>query len=280
MTLFLGPGFRFGARWNRLGETVKTRKKREKTGNKWARYGLKGVKESGSPGAAACRRHAPATPPSRLGTRCAARPPRPPPPPAAAPPPQAAAAGPRPAAAAARRASRAPRGRRPPAQRPRRPPSWGRRASACCAPRRGGGRAAPHAPSTPAAAASRRGFRWKRRSCAANPPERRPRPPCPAPVARSAKAVAWRQGALAPDRAALRRSSWLSAALTWTVTNAAPSSAASLYSRHDFRRAARTLFDRLYLAHFCSFFRRFFAVFSALTPGFQKVALEDRGSVP
>ena len=52
------------------------------------------------------------------------------------------------------------------------------------------------------------------------------------------------------------------------------------YSRHDFRRAARTLFDRLYLAHFCSFFRRFFAVFSALTPGFQKVALEDRGSVP
>ena len=30
-------------------ETVKTRKKREKTGGKWARYGLKGVKESGSP---------------------------------------------------------------------------------------------------------------------------------------------------------------------------------------------------------------------------------------
>ena len=30
--LFLGPGFRLGARWNRLGETVKTRKKREKTG--------------------------------------------------------------------------------------------------------------------------------------------------------------------------------------------------------------------------------------------------------
>ena len=25
--LFLGPGFRLGARWNRLGETVKTRKK-------------------------------------------------------------------------------------------------------------------------------------------------------------------------------------------------------------------------------------------------------------
>ena len=45
--LFLGPGFRLGARWNRLGETVKTRKKREKTGKKWARYGLTSVnKES------------------------------------------------------------------------------------------------------------------------------------------------------------------------------------------------------------------------------------------
>ena len=43
--LFLGPGFRLGARWNRLVETVKTRKKREKTGKKWARYGLKRVKE-------------------------------------------------------------------------------------------------------------------------------------------------------------------------------------------------------------------------------------------
>ena len=43
--LFLGPGFRLGARWNRLVETVKTRKKREKTGEKWARYGLKRVKE-------------------------------------------------------------------------------------------------------------------------------------------------------------------------------------------------------------------------------------------
>ena len=40
---FLGPGFRLGARWNRLGEAVKTRKKREKTGKKWARYGLKRV---------------------------------------------------------------------------------------------------------------------------------------------------------------------------------------------------------------------------------------------
>ena len=43
--LFLGPGFRLGARWNRLGETVKTRKKREKTGEKWARYGLRSVKD-------------------------------------------------------------------------------------------------------------------------------------------------------------------------------------------------------------------------------------------
>ena len=30
--LFLGPGFRLGAPWNRLVETVKTRKKRGKTG--------------------------------------------------------------------------------------------------------------------------------------------------------------------------------------------------------------------------------------------------------
>ena len=40
---FLGPGLRLAARWNRLVETVKTRKKREKTGKKWARYGLKRV---------------------------------------------------------------------------------------------------------------------------------------------------------------------------------------------------------------------------------------------
>ena len=43
--LFLGPGFRLGARWNRLVKTVKTRKKREKTGKKWARYSLATVKE-------------------------------------------------------------------------------------------------------------------------------------------------------------------------------------------------------------------------------------------
>ena len=43
--LFLGPGFRLAARWNRLVEAVKTRKKRGKTGKRWARYGVKGVKE-------------------------------------------------------------------------------------------------------------------------------------------------------------------------------------------------------------------------------------------
>ena len=43
--LFLGPGFRLGARWNRLVETVKTRKKREKTGKKWARYSLRSAKD-------------------------------------------------------------------------------------------------------------------------------------------------------------------------------------------------------------------------------------------
>ena len=39
------PGFRLAARWNRLEETVTTRKKRGKTGEKWARYGLKRVKD-------------------------------------------------------------------------------------------------------------------------------------------------------------------------------------------------------------------------------------------
>eukprot|EP01045_Picozoa_sp_COSAG04_P043126 COSAG04_NODE_13979_length_584_cov_12.529897_1_plen_80_part_10 len=39
----LGPGLRLGARWNRLGEAMKTRQKREKTGEKWARHGLKRV---------------------------------------------------------------------------------------------------------------------------------------------------------------------------------------------------------------------------------------------
>ena len=49
------------------------------------------------------------------------------------------------------------------------------------------------------------------------------------------------------------------------------------YGPLNYRTAARTLFTRPYLAHFCSVFRRFFAVFSVLTPGFQKVAPKDRG---
>ena len=48
--LFGRPGFRLGARWNRLGEAVKTRKKREKTGQKWARYGLRRVNKEGTGG--------------------------------------------------------------------------------------------------------------------------------------------------------------------------------------------------------------------------------------
>ena len=48
--LFLGHGFRLGARWNRLVEAVKTRKKLEKTGEKWARYGLKRAKEGANQG--------------------------------------------------------------------------------------------------------------------------------------------------------------------------------------------------------------------------------------
>ena len=43
--LFLGPGFRLGARWNRLVKTVKTRKKRGETGKNWARYGLRSAKD-------------------------------------------------------------------------------------------------------------------------------------------------------------------------------------------------------------------------------------------
>ena len=52
------------------------------------------------------------------------------------------------------------------------------------------------------------------------------------------------------------------------------------YGRLNYRTAARTLFLRPYLAHFCPVFSRFFAVFSVLTPGFQKVAPKDRGPVP
>ena len=52
-----------------------------------------------------------------------------------------------------------------------------------------------------------------------------------------------------------------------------------LYGPLNYRTAARTLFLRPYLAH-CSVFRRFFAVFFTLGPGFQKVAPKDRGAVP
>ena len=45
----------------------------------------------------------------------------------------------------------------------------------------------------------------------------------------------------------------------------------------NYRTAARTLFLRPYLAHFCSFFRRFFAVFSVLTPGIRRGAPKDPG---
>ena len=41
---------------------------------------------------------------------------------------------------------------------------------------------------------------------------------------------------------------------------------AMVYGPLNYRTAARTLFLRPYLAHFCSFFRRFFADFSVLTP--------------
>ena len=53
--LYLGPGFRLGARWSLLGETVKTRKKREKTGKKWARYGLRSVNKEGTGGITCCQ---------------------------------------------------------------------------------------------------------------------------------------------------------------------------------------------------------------------------------
>ena len=46
------------------------------------------------------------------------------------------------------------------------------------------------------------------------------------------------------------------------------------------RSATRTLFLRPYLAHFCPVFSPFFAGFSVLKPGFQKVAPKDRGAVP
>ena len=56
--------------------------------------------------------------------------------------------------------------------------------------------------------------------------------------------------------------------------------AAAWYGPLNCRTAARTLFLRPYLARFCPVFSRFFAVFSVLTPGFQKVAPKDSGPVP
>ena len=68
----------------------------------------------------------------------------------------------------------------------------------------------------------------------------------------------------------------------WPVWLRAPTTCPPLiiYGPLNYRRAARTLFHRPYLAHFCPVFSRFFAVFSVLTPGFQKVAPKDRGPVP
>ena len=48
--LFLGPGSWLVARWNRLGEAVKTRERRGKTGKKWPRYGLRSVNKEGTGG--------------------------------------------------------------------------------------------------------------------------------------------------------------------------------------------------------------------------------------
>ena len=52
------------------------------------------------------------------------------------------------------------------------------------------------------------------------------------------------------------------------------------YGHLNYRTAAPTLFLRPYLAHFCSFFLRFFAVLSVSTRGTRKVAPKDRGPVP
>mgnify|MGYP002885396480 CR=1 FL=1 len=49
------------------------------------------------------------------------------------------------------------------------------------------------------------------------------------------------------------------------------------YGPLNYRTAARTLFLRPYLAHFCSSFRHLFAICSVLTPGIRRVAPEDRG---
>ena len=63
----------------------------------------------------------------------------------------------------------------------------------------------------------------------------------------------------------------------WRGVAEPPTPEECLYGRLNYRTAARTLFLRPYLAHFCSVFRRFFAVFAVLTPGFQELARKDRG---
>ena len=60
--LFLGPGFRPGPRWNRLVETVKTRKERGKTGTEWARYSLRSVAGRELTKDCYCQWHAPDVP--------------------------------------------------------------------------------------------------------------------------------------------------------------------------------------------------------------------------
>ena len=76
-------------------------------------------------------------------------------------------------------------------------------------------------------------------------------------------------------RAAMQRDDFLAAHGGRTfLTSAIP------YRRLNYRTAARTLFLSPYLARFCPVFSHFFAVFSVLTPGFQKVAPKDRGPVP
>ena len=83
---------------------------------------------------------------------------------------------------------------------------------------------------------------------------------------------------MAPVSLALRRltGSWgtqfVLGAIAWCLCGV-------WYGPLYYRTAARTLFLRPYLAHFCSFLRHLFAVLSVLTPGIQKVAPKDRGPV-